>query len=307
MEVMQVLERIRLLAKEGNWSEVLNLAPNALASATGDDAARLHLHMASAHAGLGEWKLAISHTEQALSLSECGTYTHTWATQKLASLYVETGRMQESIPYAYDYLKNVKNHPSLSVLTPYVVRGISHVFYRQGKFALSATWRLRALQLFEELGNDAEVTRTRINLAWTYARAGNTGKAKSYLPTEVPSCMVHLLNGAKCVIASKERRWQDAQNYGTLALRGARLVHDYVDAAEVSLLVASAQRALGNCNDIPAYIRLAALFASRQDQSASALMVLTLREKGGDNRYEATAFCGSGGYHPDACFTTSVG
>jgi tetratricopeptide (TPR) repeat protein len=195
----------------------------------------------------------------------------------------------------------------LSALTPYVVRDISHVYYRQGKFSLSATWRLRALRLFEETGNTNEVIRTRLNIAWAYARAGDTAKATAFLPSSVPDDMTHLLNGAKAVIAFAQRRWHDAKTYGLLALQGARLAHDFVDAAEVSLIISKALAELGSSSDAKDYIRLAALLANRQDTNADALMVLNLRSEGGEAPNEATVFCGSGGFHPDACFTPGVG
>jgi tetratricopeptide (TPR) repeat protein len=304
-----MLERIKSMELAGQWAEIRSMALELIEQAQPSDLARVHLSISTAYfqtaAGADDLRQSLAHVRLGLSLSTPGSLDHAWALGKLATLLVDMGRQDQVGPYAVAYLKIARAHPKLAVFTPYVHRALGKVAYNDRKFREAIPHHLKALAMFSAQGAEDQTARSMLNLVWSLARAGRPGNARTYLPASVPAHMEHLRNGAEAAILASEGRWTEAQTAGRLALRGARLAYDNADAAEVCLILAQAAARLGSVSDAFAYIREAASFAARQDQSLLALAVLSLRAEGGETPY-AAASCGSGGWHPDARFTTGL-
>lgn len=305
-----MLEDIKTLVQAGRWADLRALDEAALADLTGDDRARAYLYIATAYFNTAtcgdDWRTALRRAKLGLADARPGGLVHTWALQKVACLVVDMGPAAPVKRYALAYLKAAPAHPEVRPFTPYVTRALSQVAYRERRYLLAARLRRQTLAQFRALGNEAEVARSAIALAWAYARAKRTALARSVLPEAVPDRITYLRSGAAAVIYAAEGRWNDASSAGLAALQGARLAHDFADAAEVSLILAEAARRLGAAADVLTFIREAATLAARQAQNAYALLVLTLRAKGGDF-FETAASRSSGGFHPECGLTTGVG
>lgn len=221
-------------------------------------------------------------------------------------LYADTGRPQTAEAFARAYLRSAPDHPQLRPYDPWVIRAWSHGAYQSRRFALAARLRLKALAMFEAAGNADEITRTRLNLVWAFARAGRPANARVYLPEQanVPMHMAHLWQGALAAILVAEKRWPEALKTGQEALRGARAAHDYADAAEVALIMTLALRATGR-HQAPALIERAAQFAALQERELYTLMVLNARAEGGETPY-AAATRGSADLRDRGSYTTGV-
>jgi tetratricopeptide (TPR) repeat protein len=210
------------------------------------------------------------------------------------------GRSKRATGYALAYLSLKDKLPRM---TPFVLRAMGDVAYSERRYLDAASWYFKALNAFRFLGDDEQVVRSQLNLAWSYARAGRASDAAKHLPESVPASLEYLRLGANAIVAHAQGDWRAVITYGEAASRCPRPSHDLVDAAEACLLVAEAHQRLGDTTSAFTFLHNAAEFAARQARDASALLVLTLRAKGGDSP-EQSASCGSGGYHPDACFTT---
>lgn len=304
-----MLDQIRAMERAGRWAELRQAVPDLLADACGDEKARLCLSLATAYyytsANAGDWRQALTHAHDAWVSATPGGFLYVWALQKLSSLSVDMGRPRESQYYARAYLKLAPQYPELRCITPYVVRDLSHAAYQQRRWAEAVRLRMQALALFEALGDSVQVIRTQLNLVWAYARAGKPHLARRYMPVEVPADMQSLQAGAWTVIYATERNWPAAIVSARQALNGNRQSCDCADAAEICLILAQSLKALDASADSSELVRESVSLAARQDRSAYTLLVLSQRQRGGDTPDQA-ASRGSGGWHPDARYTTGV-
>ncbi|HWI52493.1 MAG TPA: tetratricopeptide repeat protein [Symbiobacteriaceae bacterium] len=305
-----MLEQIAEWERFCQWAEVRRHGHALLCDLQGVQRARLHAALSVAYfntaTGAADWREALYHAHACCDHAPVGSMLHTWGLYQVGTLAVDTSRTQEAKRYVTAFLKVVPQHPQLQGFVPRAIRDLSHVAYQERRFADAAALRRRALALFQSAGDEPETFRTALNLVWAYVRAGRPAAARQALPESVPAGMEHLRHGALAAVLAAEGRWSEALEQGRAALRAPRLAYDFADAAEICLIMAMAARHVGAMRQALAYIHEAALLAARQDRSALALMVLTIRAEGGDSSEEAASL-GSGGWHPDARFTTGLG
>lgn len=262
--------------------------------------------LAVAAAQEGRWQDAFDHAHTCLRLSPQGSYLRAWALHMLACTYVDASRPQLAEVFARAYLKAVHGIPEAARFTPYVYRVLGSAAYQRRQFRVAVPYYRRALGLFMAAGSEEQLHRARLNLAWALIRAGQLPEASSLL-LAMPA-RDHLWAGAQAALLGAQGRHEEAITVAREALQGARLSHDFVDAAEVALIVAQALSASGDGRAASALTTRAAEFAARQDMSAAALLLLSDRAGGGELLYvRAASARGSADLRDRGCFTTGVG
>ena len=259
-------------------------------------------------AAQGRWREALEAAHACLDLAEPGSVLYLWAIHMLACTYVDAGMPHRARPYALAYLSQAAGNPQLGPYTPYVVRAMGHIAYRERRFAAAMVWLLRAERLFVARGDREQAERTAITLAWVLIRLRQPEAALQALSRHrSESTPEHLRQGALSAIAYLQGRYEEAIALGRQALDGqSRFAHDLVDAAEVSLVIAHALRAIGAMDEASAYVERAAHLAALQGWETVVLLLLNHGAGGGDPSDSAADARGSANLRHRGCFCTGV-
>jgi tetratricopeptide (TPR) repeat protein len=305
-----MLANVRDAAIRRDWGYVIEHGLPLLPTLHGEDRAKVHLYISAAYASVAtcadDWRAALAHAHGGREHSVAGTMVHTWALQKLSSILVDMGRPAEAHRYATAYLKVAHLHPVLEFATPYAVRDLGHVAYQQRRFRAALHYFGQAFNLFAALGNIEEASRTTCtNLVWANLHLGRVDEAKVHADSGISEELEYLRFGALAALSYAEGKYAMALRYGSLALESRREGFDFVDAAEVCLIMAKASRALGAVSESRSYITEARNFASYQAQDLRVLITLTLTQAGGEFQYEESARGSSDPRHR-GCLTTGI-
>jgi len=297
------LEQLKSMSQAGQWAEIREHAPTVIAAAElADDRAYVHGVLSMAYArtaqGAADWRLSLEHARACRDTAEPGTYMQVFGFKQVACIAADMGRHREISANAAAFLREEPKHERATRFKPWVIRALSHAAYQRRDYLQAAALRRQVLGLFQDADNGPEITRTRLNLAWAYARAGRPVLARQHLPETVQADMEHLRYGALAAVLAAEGRWSEALDAGRASLRGGRAYFDFADAAETALILAQCAHRLGLREAAFAFIREAATFAARQDRKALVLLALTLGREGGVFLDAAASPRGSGGYHP---------
>lgn len=309
--MVDVLNLVKEMEREGRWSQLREQGEELLAQAPSTDHARIHAALSTAYfwtaQRASDWGKALDHAHACNRLAEPGGLLYAWTYQKLSSLYVAVGRYDRAAVYGRLYMGRFSNLPALASYTPHVLRDLGHVAFYAGKLRLAAAYYRKAIQGFSACGETERVQRTRANLAWALAAAGDTAGARRELSMGlIPAG--HLELGALTLVLYKEGQLVEAIALGRKALSVTRRMPcDYVDAAEVAWIVGLALRKLGQSRDASGLLSAATEFAALQGTNVDALAVLSGRAGGGVLPHVHTASSvGDCGFHPDCCLTTGI-
>lgn len=257
----------------------------------------------------GRWREALQAAHACLRMAEPDSVLYLWALHMLACTYVDAGLPRRARPYARAYLRQAAAHPQLEPYTPYVVRAMGHIAYQERRFHDAFRWFRKAHTLFCRLENSVQAVVTSHNMAWALIRAGRPQRARAVLsPREAfPVELAYLFDGAMAGVLIAEGRLNDAIQFGRAALSApGRRTHDFVDAAEVALLLASAYQRLQQDGAASALISYAAGFAALQEWELLDILLLSERAGGGDPPERAASSRGSANLLHRGCFTTGV-
>lgn len=256
----------------------------------------------------GRWQEALRAAHACLRLAEPGSVLYLWALHMLACTYVDAGLPQRARPYAQAYLRQAAGNPQLESYTPFVVRAMGHVAYQERRFLSAFRWYAKAHALFCRQGNPVQAAVTSHNMAWALVRAGRPHRARAVLAPRnaFPAELAYLFDGAMAGILAAEGRLSEAIQLGREALSAAgRRAHDFVDAAEVALLLAHAYRRLREQGTASALTSRAAEFAALQGWEFVDVLLLNERAEGGELPHAASSR-GSADLHHRGCFTTGL-
>lgn len=260
-------------------------------------------------AAQGRWQEALEAAHACHRLAEPGSVLYHWALHMLASTYVDAGMPHRARPYAAAYLRQAAAHPQLEPYTPYVVRAMGHVAYQERRFISAFTWFSKARALFFRQGDLAQAAVSTQAMALALVRAGRPQQARAVLADRnfFPVDRVYLFDSAMAAILAAEGRYQDALTFGRAALQAiGRQSLDFVDAAEVALVLADALRRLNQAEEASALLKHAAAFAALQGWEIESLLRLNERAGGGDPPEPAASSRGSANLRHRGCFTTGV-
>lgn len=257
----------------------------------------------------GRWQEALQAAHACLRLAEPGSVLYLWVLHMLACTYVDAGLPHRARPYARAYLRQAATHPQLEPYTPYVVRAMGHIAHQERRLSAAMAWLHRAERLFTARGDWEQAERTAITLAWVLIRLRRPEAALQALSCyKNEGTPEYLRQGALAAIAYLQGHYEEAVVLGKQALDGkSRLAHDLVDAAEISLVIAQALRALGATSEASAYIEHAARFAALQEREIAVLLILLNHgAEGGDPSDSAAVARGSANLRHRGCFCTGV-
>lgn len=308
---MLVSERIKSMQSTNRWSD-LRAAEFDLLAQAGSDAERAYVHAALSvatfhtNACADDWKASIRHAYECRRLASRGSTYHVWAAYQIAILSAGVGNVAIAERYARLFLDEAKYVDSLASFVPLALGVLGHIAYQNKRYHEAVRLRRIALESALARGTVGDIVRMRLNLVWTFVRLGKPSQARQFVPINTPSHMADLVDGAMAAIFYAEGDYASAVDAGSRALKAQRRADDYIDAAEVSLIVSASLRMLHRSDEAVVLHTQAALLSARQARDVSTLLVLNLRQNGGDKLNE-TASLGSGGFHPDACLTTGIG
>lgn len=292
------LGHVRELERSGHWHELIGLRGQIVTSLEGEELGRAYASLSRAYfltaTSAADYETALTCARECNRLAPSGSALWLWSVQTLSSILIDLGRHKDAERHALAFLAVDRGQASPYVA--WVLRDLSHVAYRDRRFLAAANLRTKALNHFVTQGNTREVFRTTINLVWAYARAGKMDKAAALLPDTAPDGLEYLWHGAYALVLMGLRRYEEALEQGYAALRAGRAQYDYLDAAEVALILAAILRRRGSHSEASVFVKIANDYAVQQTHSAEAVHTLEFAQKGGELPDEAPARCGPAGH-----------
>lgn len=271
--------------------------------------ARTHANLSVQFAAEGRWTEALHEAHVCHRLAEPGSVLALWALHMLACTYVDAGLPRQARPYAVAYLRQAYAYPKLEKYTPYVVRAMGHVAYQERRFKSALLWFTCAKTLFSKRGDALQAAVSSHNMAWAFVRAGHPRMARLVLADreEFTVDLAYLHDSAMSAILGEEGQHEEAIMYGRSALATlGRRSHDFVDAAEVALVLSRAHRHLRQNHEASALLIHAADFAALQGWSLSSVLTLSERAGGGDSPDTAASTRGSANLLHRGCYTSGL-
>jgi len=304
-----LLEQARALVREGRWLELRAMEPDLL-TLTGEDQVRVHGFLCWAYfstaQSAGDWRSARHHGQECLRMAPAGSYWRAWSMQALSTIYSNIGRPAETIVYAKSFLKEAPKHPELQIGVPYAWQHLGRAARLTHQFDRAVHCYRIAITGFRLAGNEKEAHRTELHVVWALMKAGRIGEARREFPAGPMPEDEPFWRATRALLAASCGEWEQAAEEATIAQPGPWAPNDSFVAAELCLLLSQISLRLGARAEATSWNQRATELSSRQDQGLFTRLVLAARAEGGDF-LAAVASYGSGGFHPDACFSTGVG
>ncbi len=305
----QWMEQARALLRAGRWLELRAMEPELLAQ-SGEALLAAHVQLCMAYvnsaACLADWQMALRHVTDVLKVAPRDSITHVWALQATSAIYTNLRRPRETIFYAKAFLREASGREDAQHLLPYGWQHLGVAARQQNQFKRALHFYRIAEAGFRHAGNALEAHRMQLLMLWAELKAGSPARASRYLPSDPVPEHVAFWHGARALLAAAASDWQTARAEAMKSLEGPWSSIDGFVAAEVCLLLAQISRRHGARAEAISWTKAATEFAARQGRALLTHLVLLSAAEGGDF-LAAVASRGSGGYHPDACYSTGVG
>lgn len=311
---MTLLERARSLTRDLQWREVIALERE-LVQITGSDRVTAlgclffayHRGAESAH----DWHAALHYGRELLALAPPRDWQHLWVLQELAALGTAMRIPAITERYGRAFLARVAKVPEAQGFLPHVWRHMGDAALLQGRVRRAIQCCRIALNGFAKVNDAVQVSETRLILVQAYLKAGRLTEAERMLPEKAHPDRKVLWHAAFALLCLSRQQWEGARTEAIAALtapaEGPLSVWSRsVITGEMLYVLARVAHALGRDAEAQIYIDQSSEFEARQGRTVLVRLVLASRGKGGD-LLDPEASRGSGGYHPDARFTTGVG
>lgn len=305
----QIVEQSRALARAGQWLELRGMEP-ALLTLTGEDLVQAHgqLYMAYFHSAGSpdDWRAALGHAQKILEMAPPESAMYPWALHGVAAVYANLRHPRETAVFARTLLKAAGDRPDLQYLVPHAWQHLGISAHLQGHHLRAVHCYRIAAAGFKAPEDRDELQRVQLYIVWNLLKLGRVEESINLLPMQTSLPLQSLWHASRALVAKALRDWSTARAEALLALNSPWASMDYVEAAEMCLLLAQVTLRHGARAEAVSWTKKATEFSARLGRATVTRLVLATAAEGGDF-LAAVASRGSGGYHPDACFSTGVG